>query len=139
MSAPLVLFDPAAAIAAGRCLAARVRDRQRWTTAMHPTRCGWCDFPTAILDGMIRGFHAWSGWNERNRTYGHHELRVWAELGADQQAAQILAAQQLEAGLPPAPGAAPDQPIDPAPPTPADAQPPLADPPERPDWLGGPP
>jgi hypothetical protein len=96
MSGPMVIFEPASAIAASRCLAARVRDSGHRVTASHPRRCGWCDYPTDVLDGLVRGFNAWAGYSERTGTYAHHELRVWAELGKDEQLSQIVAAQVLE-------------------------------------------
>jgi len=131
----LVIFEPAAAVAAGRCLAARVRDRERWTTTDHPSRCGWCDYPTPVLDAMIRGFHAWAGYSERTGTYAHHEMRVWSETPGDAQRAAVSAAQALEVGPPPAPKA-----MEPAAAAPADAEPAATSPadPPRPDWLGGP-
>ena len=102
MSAPMVITEPAAAYAASRCLAARVRDVARWTTAQHPTRCGWCDLPTDVLDRMISGFNELVEYDRRNRTSASG-AGAFGRLQRDEQLAQILAAQQLEDEPPPAP------------------------------------
>ena len=50
--APLVSLDddPAAAQAAGRCTAARTRFGSVFVgRSIHPTRCGWCDYPMPEL------------------------------------------------------------------------------------------
>lgn len=87
-----VLEDPAAAGAASRCLIARsVSDRG--TTTAHPRACGWCDYPLADLRRMVDGFNEWAEYSARSNTFGHHELRVFAELPRDEQERQITAAQ----------------------------------------------
>jgi hypothetical protein len=98
----MVITEPAAAYAASRCLAARVRDVARWTTAQHPTRCGWCDLPTDVLDRMISGFNELVEYDRRNRTSASG-AGAFGRLQRDEQLAQILAAQQLEDEPPPAP------------------------------------
>ena len=57
-----VIDEPAAAIAAGRCLTARSLARKPgdvWTPS-HPRTCGWCDYPLDVLGRLIEGFNAWA-------------------------------------------------------------------------------
>jgi hypothetical protein len=150
VSAAPALRDPAAAVAAGRCLNARVYDPDRWLTTDHPSRCGWCVYPQPVLAEMIADFHRWAGWDERRRVFAHHELRVWAELKREQQRDQVAAAQELESEPPPAPLApVPGLTTVPSPATDVAAAPPEAAEPEeapvlagaagaRPPWFGGP-
>ena len=96
-----VIDEPAAAIAAGRCLTARSLARKPgdvWTVS-HPRTCGWCDYPPDVLRRLIEGFNAWAGWAERSRSYERHDARVWAESARrDPDAAerQIVAAQGFQ-------------------------------------------
>lgn len=49
---PVVTFedDPAAAQAAGRCAASRTRFAGIFAgPSIHPSRCGWCDYPQDVL------------------------------------------------------------------------------------------
>lgn len=89
-----VIDEPASAVAASLCLAAR--DRKDRTTTRHPGRCGWCPYPADELTRMVEGFNAWAGWNERRGTYERHDARVFAELPRDRQAALVAAAQAIE-------------------------------------------
>lgn len=86
-----VLFEPASAIAAGLCLAARAISDGR--TARHPRPCGWCDYPLVDLRAMVAGFNEWAGFSERTHTYERHDARVFAELRPADQAALVLEAQ----------------------------------------------
>lgn len=150
----MTIREAAAAVAASRCLAARIRDPGRWLTAAHPSRCGWCDYPQPLLVEMVDEFHRWSGWSERRRTYDRHELRVWADLSARAQGDQVTAAQELEDEPPPAPARLADLAIaasrsvalpvqalepeaEPDPPPAVPAEPPAAAT-SRPTWFGGP-
>lgn len=117
-----VIFEPAAAIAASRCLTARTVDPSHATTNAHPRPCGWCDTPVEGLRSMVEGFNAWAGFDLRGNTYQRHEVRVFVDLPRDEQERQIVEAQAF-----PEPPAAPmEQPV--APPADADAMP---------DWLAG--
>jgi hypothetical protein len=98
----MVLDEPAAAGAAARCLAARAVDRGHWTTRAHPTRCGWCVYPTDRLDSMLRGYGALVDFDERNGT-ATSGASAFRRLAAEEQARQIVVAQALEPSLPPAP------------------------------------
>lgn len=113
-----VLFEPAEAVAAARCLAARTTDRPPITTS-HPRACGWCDYQLGELRQLVEGFNEWADYSNRSHTFGRHELRVWAELPRDEQELRIVAAQAF-----PEPGAPPEPP----PPEPDPAQ-------EGPAWL----
>ena len=96
-----VIDEPAAAIAASRCLTARSLSRKpggEWTESP-ARRCGWCDYPPEVLAALIDGFNAWAGWSERSRTYERHDARVWAEMARrdhDEAERQIVAAQGLQ-------------------------------------------
>lgn len=121
----MTLSEAAAAYAAARCLAARVRDpRQRMTTD-HPTRCGWCDYPTSVLDGMVRGFNAAVDFDGRNGTTVT-DAAEFGRLGRDEQRRRVSAAQALEAV------SFVTESVQTSDPSPADAAPP------PPPWLGGP-
>ena len=132
----ILLTDPASAAAAGRCLAARIRDPQRWLTTVHPSRCGWCDYPRETLVTMLDAFNARTDFDERQSTDATG-IRFFRDLPANAQLARIAVAQALEDGDPPAGVSR----VDESPPDPA------ADPvevvtapasvPPRPDWLGG--
>jgi hypothetical protein len=88
-----VLFDPAAAIAAGHCLTARSIDEKRRTTRAHPRRCAWCEYSAAELRQMVDGHNAWSGYRESTRTYERHDARVFAELPRERQQELVVEAQ----------------------------------------------
>lgn len=107
----MTIFEPASAVAASRCMAARIRDPKRWLTDSHPSACGWCIYPMAALDEMVRGFNDWSGFSVRANSYERHDARVFAELSQAKQQALIVAAQVLEDGLPPAPGNVQPEPV----------------------------
>lgn len=92
----MTLSEAAAAYAAARCLAARVRDQRHRVTTDHPTRCGWCDYPTSVLDGMVRGFNAAVDFDGRNGTTVT-DVAEFGRLGRDEQRRRISAAQSLEA------------------------------------------
>jgi hypothetical protein len=98
MTTTPVLFEPASAIAAGLCLAARTIAEGR--SLRHPRPCGWCDYPVDGLRSMIDGFNAWAGWHEKRRTYERHDCRVFAELPARRQAELVLEAQAFPAAEP---------------------------------------
>jgi hypothetical protein len=71
---------------------------------------------------MVDGFNAWSGWNEKRRTYERHDCRVFAELPARRQAELVTEAQAF-----------PEPPAEPVAP---DVEPPAHDPAEEgPAWL----
>ena len=114
-----VLFEPAEAIAAGHCLTARTISRaaQPAATTAHPRRCAWCDWPAEELRSMVEGYNAWAGYDPARGTYGRHEARVFQDLPRAEQQRQVIAAQGLEE-----PVAEPVQPVDTAPPPPADAE-----------------
>lgn len=99
----MVVTEAPAAYAAARCLAARVRDRSRWLTTDHPSRCGWCDLPTDVLDGMVRHFNDLVEFDVRNSTSTSGAV-TFGRLERDEQLRQIVAAQALEDEPPPAPG-----------------------------------
>lgn len=89
-----VLFGPADAIAAGRCLIARSIAGGK--TADHPRRCAWCDEPVADLVALVGGFNDWAAYRPTGKTGGtsdRHEVRLWMELDRDEQRKQIEAAQ----------------------------------------------
>lgn len=120
----MTLSEAAAAYAAARCLAARVRDPDHRVTTDHPTRCGWCDYPTSVVDGMVRGFNEAVDFDRRNGT-SVTDADAFDRLDRDEQRRRISAAQALEAAPFTDPVQEPDQ-------GPADAAPP------PPPWLGGP-
>lgn len=91
---PVVIDEPAAAVAAALCLAAR--DRSRQVTTRHPRACSWCDYPADALRSMVEGFNAWAGFNEDKGTYARHDARVFAELPRARQAELVHAAQGFE-------------------------------------------
>lgn len=64
--------DPAVMQAIGRCLASRSRFEtpQLSAGAIHPRRCGWCDYPTEQLQAAS----SWAVWHSR---YVISELLVW--------------------------------------------------------------
>jgi len=105
-----VLFEPASAIAASICIAARTLS----SVARHPRPCGWCDWPTDELRKMLEGFNAWAGYDERKGTYRQFDARVFQGLPPKEQARLVLEAQ----AFPP-----PAQPVQPAAAAPADADP----------------
>jgi hypothetical protein len=93
-----VIDEPAAAVAAGRCVTARslaVPGRDR-TMANHPGPCAWCDYPLADLARMVDGFNAWAGWDERRRTYDRHDARVFQDLPRAEQERRIVEAQGFD-------------------------------------------
>ena len=124
-----VIDEPAAAVAAGLCLTARVIADHSVTTR-HPSRCGWCAYPTVELAVMISGFNAWAGFDERRGTYQRHDARIFGELPRDRQRALVVEAQAFEADDPPPPEPL-TAPI--APPADVDAPPVTTQ--EVPSWL----
>lgn len=86
--------EPASAVAAALCLAAR--DRTNRVTSRHAGRCGWCDWPAEELTSMVAGFNTWAGFDERRGTYGRHDARVFAELPRERQAELVAMAQSIE-------------------------------------------
>jgi hypothetical protein len=96
-----VLFDPAAAVAAGHCLTARSVDPERRTTSVHPRRCAWCEYSADELARMVDGFNVWSGYRERTRTYERHDVRIFVELPAARQQELVIAAQGFEFAVEP--------------------------------------
>lgn len=147
-----VLFGPADAVAASRCLIARSIAGGK--TDHHPRRCGWCPEPMADLQALIAGFNDWAAYRPTGKTGGtseRHEIRVWMELDRAEQRRLVIAAQALEADQPPEPPpavVAPEPPIEPPPlaavtNAPASLSPvtksqPLEPPPAKKDvaWLG---
>jgi hypothetical protein len=97
-----VILEPASAVAAGICLAARTIGKPPGILrGRHPRPCGWCDYPVEDLRRLVDGYNVWAGFSERSRTYERHDARVFAELPAAVQAELVLAAQDfpaLEAG-----------------------------------------
>lgn len=107
-----VLFEPASAIAASICIAARTLDSAR----RHPRPCGWCDYSVDELRSLVDGFNAWAGYDERKGTYRQFDARVFQGLPPKEQARQVLEAQ----AFPPLaqamqPGASPPADVDPLP------------------------
>ena len=87
--------DPASAVAASLCLAARsVDDRGR--TRRHPGECSWCAWPVPQLAEMIAGFNREAGYNPRRGTHERLDARVFAEQRRADQVAQVTEAQGLE-------------------------------------------
>lgn len=67
--------DPATMQAIGRCALSRVRSilpgpASLAHDAVHPARCGWCDYPQELLLGALD----WAAWRSR---YIVTELLVW--------------------------------------------------------------
>lgn len=91
-----VIFEPAAAIAASRCLTAHSIDPVHARTSAHPRRCGWCDTPVEGLRQMVEGFNDWAGFDLRRNSYARHEVRVFVDLPRAEQERQIVTAQELE-------------------------------------------
>jgi hypothetical protein len=119
----MTLSEAAAAYAAARCLAARVRDPLHRITTDHPTTCGWCDYPTDVLDRMVRGFNELADYDRRNGTSASDAV-AFDRLDRDEQRRRVTAAQALVA--PPA-----QDPVQSSEPPPADVAPST---PEAPDW-----
>lgn len=101
MSAVIAVTEPAAAYAASRCLAARLRD-EWWVTSQHPSRCGWCDYPTDVIDAMVRRFNELVDFDVRNHTSSSGAV-TFGRLERSEQLRQITAAQGLEDVPPPSP------------------------------------
>lgn len=77
-----VIDEPAAAIAAGRCVTARSLDTGRGAiTAQHPRRCAWCDYPLADLSRMVEGWNHWADGKDHGRStvYARHDAQLFAE------------------------------------------------------------
>lgn len=99
-----VIDEPAAAVAAARCLSARTLARRpgdEWRPT-HPRRCAWCAYEPATLSGMLDGWNAWSGAKERGRAtvYERYSAQAFSELQRRDPAEaerQIVEAQGLEA------------------------------------------
>ena len=92
------LLDPAAAVAVGICLTARLitEPGRLPVTTRHPAvGCGWCDWPLGELTALLAGFDP-----------DGHDARVFAGLRRDHQAAMVQAAQ----AIPDPPPAAADEP-----------------------------
>ncbi len=96
-----VIDEPAAAIAAARCLTARSLSRRpggEWTES-HARRCDWCDFPLDVLAALIDGFNDWAGFKPRTNTYARFDAQTWAEMARrhpEQAEAEIVAAQGFQ-------------------------------------------
>jgi hypothetical protein len=91
-----VIDEPAAAIAAGYCVAARSLTTDGRTTR-HPRPCTWCDYPLSVLAPMVEGFNAWAQPKDQGQghVYGRHDVRVFSELPRDEQERLVLEAQGL--------------------------------------------
>ena len=94
-----MIFEPADAIAAGICVAARAIN-ERGVTSAHPQRCAWCDHALDQLARRVEGFIAWAGWNEATQTYARSNVRAFAELPRDEQRRLVIEAQQLAEEVP---------------------------------------
>jgi hypothetical protein len=93
-----VILEPASAVAAGICIAARtIGSPPGILRGRHPRPCGWCDYPVDELRRLVDEHNAWAGFSERSRTYERHDARVFAELPAATQAELVLAAQDFPA------------------------------------------
>lgn len=90
-----VIFEPASAIAASRCLTARSIDPVHGRTNAHPRPCGWCPTPVEGLRSMVEGFNQWSGFDVAKNTYERHEVRVFVDLPRAEQERQIVEAQDF--------------------------------------------
>jgi hypothetical protein len=88
------LFDPAAAIAAGRCVTARAID-EHGRTSMHDRECGWCDYPLPVLVEMVATFNEWAGFDMRSNSYARHEVRAFVDLPREEQQRRIVVAQSF--------------------------------------------
>lgn len=98
----MTIDEPAAAIAASRCLTARsiARPRRGPWTEQHPRECSWCDLPLDFLRGAIEGWNAWAGPEDRGNgvVYARYDAQAFAELARRDPAEaerQIVAAQGL--------------------------------------------
>lgn len=87
-----VLFEPAAAIAAAICIAARTLE----VTTRHPRRCAWCDWPLDELERMVDGFNAWAGYDERRGTYRQFDASAFQGLPRTEQQRLVAEAQALQ-------------------------------------------
>lgn len=86
---PLADADPPAMQLMGQCAASRFRDslampRPLRTGAIHPTACGWCDYPLRELLAALD----WATWSSR---YLIVRLAVWrrSELPEDRLSAYV--------------------------------------------------
>jgi hypothetical protein len=86
-----VIFEPAAAIAAGICLTARtIADNAR--TDRHPRPCGWCDWDLSALRQMVNGFEVWTDRDARG-VPRRFEVVQFQSLPQREQAELVLEAQ----------------------------------------------
>lgn len=96
----MTIDEPAAAIAAARCLTARTIARRvgdTWTES-HPRECSWCDLPLDFLRDAIDGWNAWAGAEDRGHgvVFRRYDAQAFAELSRqhpDEAERQIVAAQ----------------------------------------------
>jgi hypothetical protein len=99
MDTLMVIDDPAAAVAAARCVTARsvTRTDRAPVTSQHPRTCAWCDYPLDVLAPMVAGFLAWAEPKDQGMgtVYGRHDVRVFFELPRAEQERQITEAQGL--------------------------------------------
>jgi hypothetical protein len=116
-----VIEEPADAIAAGLCLAARTLSPKAETNR-HPRPCGWCVWDLDALRQLVDGFNRWAGYSERSGTYDRHDARVFQDLPAAEQRRLVLIAQDFPDASP-----EPDE-IVPEPPAEEEA-------PRRPSWF----
>lgn len=112
---PAVAFDddPAAAQAAGRCVASRTRHADIFADrSVHPARCGWCDYPlpellialdhAAFVSRFVVTEYAW--WPAKDGSYaratdraGTYEHPRWAAFFAQDHALRRRAVEEARA------------------------------------------
>ena len=90
---PVLVDEPASAVAAAVCLLARDRDGR---IPRHPRRCSWCDYPAPELARMVDEFNAWAERNERTGRYARHSAWSFNELPRATQAELVREAQGFE-------------------------------------------
>jgi hypothetical protein len=91
--------QPAAAVAAGKCLLARLfpRVKVRVEGLDHAGPCQWCDYPSDVLVGWLRDFHGWAGYDADADSYREPTVRDFRHMPRPRQRELVRAAQYPEA------------------------------------------
>lgn len=97
---PPTITDPAAASAAGKCLASRYGFGDG--DSYHPRPCEWCKYGHTELTDLLDDFRVWAGYDERRGTYTEPEVVRFMSLPRQEQRLRSYRAAYGEDPLDPA-------------------------------------
>ena len=86
-------LDPPSAVAAAKCLAARLWTLGSSPSVFHPRSCAWEDYTTSDLVRLVTEHNDAVGYDERTDRYQSVPVERFRALARDHQARLVRAAQ----------------------------------------------